>query len=208
VSKTSIPHVTHQESRGLTAWVRHHQLVTFFVLTYVLTWGFQLAPVKDPFYSIFQILGSFGPLLSAVILTALQGGRIGLRDLFARLFRWRSGFQWYLFVLLMPFILMMCAMGIALLNRWSTLDGVQLGQLVFLPLAFLLGGLLYGPFGEELGWRGYALPRLLSRWSALTSGLFLKFSHHEPVTLLYMGLFVPCALLLLLRFWPTQVARV
>ncbi len=288
MSQPGTHQITHQESRGMTAWVHHHQLVTFFVLTYVFTWGFQLVPVKVPLQSIFQILGTFGPTLSAVILTAIQSGRTGVRDLLARVFRWRSGFRWYLLVLLMPFVLMMCAIGVALLAGWSTLGPVQPGQLAFLPLIFLLGGLFYGPFGEEPGWRGYALPRLLQRRGLLTSGLLLgviwglwhlplfflpdtnhhqvmlslpvppllvvasflmvtialslifawvfhqthgsvlmalllhtsvntalidlplllKLSHYEPVILLYMGIFVPCALLLLLRFWPTQVARV
>jgi membrane protease YdiL (CAAX protease family) len=177
MSKTNLSQTAQQESKrraaGIAAWVQHHQLVTFFTLTYLLTWGLDLAPVKEPLHSIFEMLGAFGPAFSAMLLTALQSGRTGVRALFARLFRWRAGPRWYLFVLLMPFALWLSALGIALLAGWVTLDGVQTGQLVWLPLALLLGGLLYGPLGEEPGWRGFALPRLFQRWSPLASGLML-----------------------------------
>lgn len=175
MNQTSTHQVTSQESRGIAAWVQRHQLVTFFVLTYVFTWftwGLEFS-VKDPLQTLLEILGSFGPAISALILTAIQRERTGVRDLLARLFLWRSGLQWYLLVLLAPFFLMMCAIGVALLARWSTLTPVQPERLAFLPLDFLIVALLYGPLGEELGWRGYALPRLLHRRSAVVSGLLL-----------------------------------
>jgi len=283
MNQTNTPSQTHQRFGEMAAWVYRHQLLTFFVLTYIFTWGLQLAPGKDPLYSIFQILGSFGPAMAALILTAIQSGRAGLRAWLARLLQWRVGWQWYLFVLLMPFVLMGVTTGVAFLAGWSTPGTVQPGQFALLPLVFLFGGLLGGPLGEEPGWRGYALPRLLQRWNALTAGLLLgviwglwhlplfflpdtyhhqvmlslpvppllvvasfliviialslilvwvfhqtrgsvlmtfllhtsvntalvdvplllRMSHSEPITLLYLGLFVPCALLLLLICWPT-----
>lgn len=57
VSKANLPRAVQQESRGVAAWVQHHPLVTYFALTYLLTWSLDLAPVKDPHHSIEMVPG-------------------------------------------------------------------------------------------------------------------------------------------------------
>lgn len=116
------------------------------------------------------ILGGFVPSLTAIFLTWKQEGRLGLRKIFRRLTQFNLGWRWYLAILL---VIILGTLGqlliIQLLGQQfdGTLFIAQLGSLV--PLIIL------GPLSEEIGWRGYALDRLQTRWSALVSSLIIGF---------------------------------
>jgi uncharacterized protein len=159
-------------------WFKHHQVTTFFIITYVLTWGIGVFVILFPvqFQSLFgelnywnpvAILAIAAPTLSATVLTAAWQGKVGLRELYARLIRWRFGIRWYALILL----------GIPLLG-WLTaqLVGAHPTYVLTTPaLAFsvLLNLVITGPLCEELGWRGYALPRLLRQFNPLVASLVL-----------------------------------
>jgi membrane protease YdiL (CAAX protease family) len=120
------------------------------------------------------LVAGYGPLLSAVLLTALADGRSGLKDLGRRLIRWRASLRWYLAVLLVPLffqltglLLYSLASGRPLALAPDRLPWLEL--LAFFPMLFLG----FDGFGEEVGWRGFALPRLLARRSPLASSLVL-----------------------------------
>lgn len=95
--------------------------------------------------------GSFGPILRDVVL-------------------WRFGLQWYATALLLPFVALAAALllGPRFGGTGLTPDAPGGGMLLLLPLFVLFLG---GP--EELGWRGYALPRLQVRLGALAASLLL-----------------------------------
>jgi len=147
----------------LTSVVKRRPIITFFVLAYVLTW-----PVI-PLVSVSPLLGLpglFGPALAAIVVAYLAGGKSGLRDLASRLVRWRVGARWYAVALGLPAVLALTSTGLHLLLGASTqfrLGG--LSALNFVIFVFVVG--------EEVGWRGYALPGLLARRSALTASLTL-----------------------------------
>ena len=135
------------------------------------------------------LLASWIPNLVGVVVTARTDGRAGLGHLFGRVVRWRFGWWWYAIAVLLPLAATMLAIGVGMLfgiaaPRFST------DTAVLVPL--LLINIVAGPLGEELGWRGTALPRLLGRWGALTSSLVLGvawWAFHTPGFLL--GLFPP-----------------
>jgi uncharacterized protein len=151
-------------------------LVAFFVLTFAITWGvgafvillpnlaealFGKLSAASPVF----ILAVAGPTIAASILTFVQGGRSGLRSLYAQWTKWRFGLQWYALLLV----------GIPLINYLiSRVAGhgpvPDLSTLASL-LGFLLLQFVLGPLGEELGWRGFAFPRLLKRYSPFTASL-------------------------------------
>jgi uncharacterized protein len=147
----------------ITAYVKRHQLVAFFVLAYALTWPLIPLVRVSPLWG-FPAL--FGPALAAVIVAALTDGRAGLRDLLSRLVRWRVGVRWYAVALGLPMVLALTAAGLHLLLGAQT--SVTFGELSVLN--FVVFVLIVG---EELGWRGYALPRLLAQQSALAASLIL-----------------------------------
>jgi uncharacterized protein len=114
----------------------------------------------------------FGPAFVALLLTGLNAGKAGVRQLLVGLLPRRSGWSWYVLAFLIPIVASYVAMGINIAfgapfpNSWfPTSWGYLLGFLVF-QLLFLTPG-------EEIGWRGFALPRLQERLGPLGGTVLL-----------------------------------
>ncbi|WP_375425793.1 lysostaphin resistance A-like protein [uncultured Friedmanniella sp.] len=160
---------------------RRHDLSWFFGLTFGLTWGVaalvllarpQVEAVTGEFgtSSPLYYLAVYAPSLSAVVLTAVRTGRSGLEELASRLLRRRVSPGWYALVLLAwPFADLLARLLEEIVTERPLgpllLSGIPPTPLHswYLAPAMLLATLLLdaGPLGEELGWRGYALPRLV-----------------------------------------------
>lgn len=152
----------------------------FYSLTLAISWSFWIPVAFSrqaliPFCpsTLFLIAGAFGPSLSAIVLTAMDGGRTAVRGLFAGLLKWRVGVRWYLVALLLPAAFCLSAVDLHVL-----LGGVapRLYSPVLwylLPIYFLLVLLFVGPMTEEIGRRWYALPILQAERSALPASLIL-----------------------------------
>lgn len=164
--------------------VKRNPLVSYFVITYTISWTIWAPIVASARgwvhwnvpYALYYF-GSFGPMLSALVVTALTEGRAGIRDLFGRIFKWRVPFRYYGFALLVPAALFVLAFLVnrAISGTWSDLS--LLGQPDYLPYLGPLGLLglwllTYG-LGEETGWRGFALPHLQKNRSAASATLIL-----------------------------------
>ena len=153
--------------------VRRHPLLTFFGLAYGLTW---LAAVP-------YALGLFpvpmlpcGPLLAALVVTPLVGGWPATRALLLRLVQWRAGARWYALALLLPLgVTAAAAAATVALGAPPAALADLAGRLPALVpiLVFNLLFPLSGALGEEPGWRGFALPRLLAERSPLAATLIL-----------------------------------
>ncbi|MGH7650663.1 MAG: CPBP family intramembrane glutamic endopeptidase [Gemmatimonadaceae bacterium] len=114
------------------------------------------------------LIGVFAPGLIAVALTAMDDGVQGVRALLGRILQWRVGWQFYAFaLLLMP----LTKIAVAILDRALTGAWPHFGDVrpVFLVAATILGTL--GQAGEEVGWRGYLLPRLTERAGLVIASL-------------------------------------
>src|SRR5215207_7332907 len=161
----------------LSSRVKQHPLITFFVLAYALTWTLESPlvllrdSVTDTQGLVLIILASNVPSVLGIVLTAIVLGRGALRKLLGRLLIWRVNPLWYLVVVLGPAAL---AGGVVALNTLLggpalSLGMPLLGVAVFLAFSIFPGSAL----GEEIGWRGYALPRLQAGRSALGASLIL-----------------------------------
>jgi membrane protease YdiL (CAAX protease family) len=106
----------------------------------------------------------------AILLTAMTAGRKGIGALLKKLFQGRVGIKWYLTALGLAFALRLTMSVLALLLGWIPAIQVRLWS----PAEFVIIGsfILIGGAMEELGWRGYLLPRLLATRSVLFSALF------------------------------------
>lgn len=101
-----------------------------------------------------------GPSLSGVLLTGIVDGRAGLRDLFARMLRCRVPLRWYASLLIPPILVLTVLLSLATFNSPS-----------YTPNRFLLGILFGIPAGflEEIGWSGFAFPKMRLQSNALTA---------------------------------------
>jgi membrane protease YdiL (CAAX protease family) len=168
----------------MSNWIQKNSLVLYFILAYAVSWSFEipialsvqgLISIKVPMW--IHYFASFGPMIAALILSAVTEGQQGIRNLVARIFKWRVDVRYYTFAVLAPIGLFALAY---LLNRlitgeWSDLS--LLGLPDYLPYITPLGVLglwllTYG-LGEETGWRGYALPHLQKTRHAASATLIL-----------------------------------
>lgn len=169
--------------------LKKYALAIFFLLAYLFTWSNWLpqaltsrglTSIQAPGF--LTILAGYGPALAAIIVASLAYGRQGLRELLGRLLRWQVGIHLYLIALFLPVLVIILAVTINNLTGGASPDfstaSFPFGpaetplwqKVLILFLIFILG---FDGLGEELGWRGFALPNLLERYSPLLSSLIL-----------------------------------
>jgi uncharacterized protein len=174
-----------RQHTSFRAFIKQHAVLTFYILVFALSWGYTLIvvgpgaflgtgvkPTSPAELGPFVFLATLAvPLISialpAILVIALAYGRVGLRDLRSRLFRWRVGVRWYAVALLMTAILF------ALLPAL-----IPAGDKTSLPVSGLVVvvGLVVGlvaAYFEELGWTGFATPEVRKRHGLLATGLIV-----------------------------------
>jgi membrane protease YdiL (CAAX protease family) len=159
-------------------WIKGHSLASFFALAYALSWW--SVPLDGTQFA-------FGPLLAAIAVSALIGGKAELIAWLRRCTQWRAGFCWYAIALLLPFGINATAAGITLLLGAPVPTAAQLARWPEMFLVFALYLIAFGPLGEEPGWRGFAMPRLEFGRAALSASLFLGLfvaAWHLPLVLM------------------------
>jgi uncharacterized protein len=160
---------------NIKPFLKRHPLVSYFVLAYGITWGgillflasrgFQLNTITAQDVPLIFLPMILGPSASSLIMTALLDGRGGLRDLWSRQTRWRVGWTWYAVALLtIPVLVVVILLAASAVVSPAFAPGFQVIGLVF---GLLAGGL------EEIGWTGFATPRLLKNYTPLKAGLIL-----------------------------------
>jgi membrane protease YdiL (CAAX protease family) len=153
--------------------IRRHPLISFFVLAYALSWWIWILYALG--ITFLGPIFALGPFLAAIIVSALTGGRASLKALLSRMVRWRVGLKWYAAALGLPVAVYLFAVSVNVLLGANASTAEQFGSwyLIFPLFAYSLLFPLSGAFGEELGWRGYALPRVQARLSALSAALII-----------------------------------
>jgi membrane protease YdiL (CAAX protease family) len=161
---------------ALFARVERHPLSAYFLLAFALFWG--VIPLATIAPTLPLLLGVFTPTIAALIVSGLAGGKHEVKRLLRRVLIWRVGIGW-----------IVAAWGIPLLCGLLTLLAARLFGMTVAPQVSLLPmGVLFFvlAIGEEIGWRGYALPKLLNEHglSPLPASLLLGMIHavfHVPL---------------------------
>jgi uncharacterized protein len=156
-----------------------HPVVAFFVLTYAISWSiWSLMTVLSlvihtPLGGMLNVTAIFGPTLAGLILTVIGQGRTGGYELLSRLWQPKPRPVWIGVALLLPLSLIAIGVFLAFLLGEAMLSSpASIGWLLLLG-EFIRILFLGGPLGEEIGWRGYALPRLLRDLSPMRASVLL-----------------------------------
>jgi membrane protease YdiL (CAAX protease family) len=170
-------------SSGGRAFVTRHPLSCYFALAYVLSWSYwvplalsgKVVIVGDGSPTHFP--GLLGPLIASFAVTGITRGREGYRSLFASMVRWRVGSRWYAAVAAPLAFYAVTLVALAAAGKgWPTAS--ELSRYSGLPdvgvLWVFLIALAVNGFGEEAGWRGFALPQLQRRHQPLVASLMLS----------------------------------
>jgi len=154
---------------NITAWIKKDPLIAFFVFTFVISWAswisIYVVPMPRLLALVLDQVGLSGPLISSVTVTGVLHGGSGVRRFLGRIFQWRVGIQWYLFVLFSAAVLAVAAGGLYVLVGGTAPAVVFTGG-----FGSLISGVL-----EEYGWRGFALPRLQKQYSPLKASILIGF---------------------------------
>jgi membrane protease YdiL (CAAX protease family) len=138
---------------AITSLVRRWPLVTFFGLAYALSWWPSLVQPHG--------ILPLGPLVAAVLLLPLVGGRPALSGFLRRIVRYREHPRWYALALGLPPAIAALAVWLNRLSGAAAPIWDHVPAIAGLPPVFLMMFVVIG-LGEEPAWRGYALPRLVA----------------------------------------------
>jgi len=160
------------------------RLAGFFALAYAISWliwiplwGPALGIAGLPVLPYHHALGAFGPMIAAFVMVAREKGGAGIAGLLRAMFipprRWLA----VLVALFAPFVIVVGGAIVVDIMQGTPIELSGVGRTAEYPefgiVAFTLFNLFTFGFGEETGWRGYALPRLQSRYSALVATAIL-----------------------------------
>jgi len=157
-------------------------LLTFLSLTYAVAWlcwtaagtisrgSEPPAPALAVLAGALLLLGTFAPGLTALALTERAEGRVATQALLRRVFKWDVGARWYLFAAgYFPSI----KLSVAVAHRVATGEWPRFGEEAWYLMAAAIVFSTWVQAGEEIGWRGYALPRLSERFGLAPASVIL-----------------------------------
>ncbi len=169
-------------------FLRRRALGAYFVLAFGISWagawlGLGRSYLRGEVLELEALLVPgllmiAGPCLASIVLTAVLDGRTGLREMWRRMIRWRVSARWYLPLLLFPVAIL------ATLWPLSRLQFPELAPTFFVP------GIMMGTMAglvEEVGWTGFATPRMHERYGPMAGSVVLGFLHalwHLPADFL------------------------
>jgi membrane protease YdiL (CAAX protease family) len=211
------------------AFINRHAVLTFYALVFALVWGLPLIIIiiagpgallgtgdaltspadLPPLMYLVSLASPLSMALAGILVIALTSGRVGLRDLRSRLFRWRVGVRWYAVALLTAPLLMTAILFGFSLTSEAFLPGIITAEdKASLLVAGIVAGLVAG-FFEEIGWTGFATAELRKRHGVLATGLIVGLPWmvvHSPLYLstdsggVPLALYVPVMLFLYLPY--------
>jgi uncharacterized protein len=160
--------------------LKKYPVVWFYVLAFGISWiglipgvlgSRGIAPFDNPYVQLLGILFSIGPTLAAAIMSQVMQGKTGFQNLLKGLLKWRVDLVWYLVAVLGPIVVFMAGQVLTKLMGLT----VEFAEIPSHPLLFMiaLSVMILSNTGEEIGWRGFALPHLQKRYDALFATLIV-----------------------------------
>jgi uncharacterized protein len=202
------------------SWVQRRPLVAFFAIAFVGTWALTIPLALSSVLNLFTlpevafvllfILSIYlGPFLGGLIVTRATGGKEGMHRLLKRILLWRVRGRWYLAAIFSNLLIWLVAFSIPLNGAplRTLIASPQLLVTIFLP--WLLQGIFIPSIGEEVGWKGFAFPRLQAQYGPILGTLILGAMQglwHLPI--LFTPLLGPFSLEVFITFMLTVISGV
>ena len=160
------------------ASIKEHALLVYFFLAFAISWGAILVavgsegfPVTEDQLPVLIVAMLLGPSGAAILAASLSAGKEGVRDLFSRLLRWRVGVRWYAIALLTaPISTVVVLFVLSLFSVGYPAAISSTDDKIGLIIMWIVSGIMVG-FFEELGWTGFAVPRMRRGFGVFRTGL-------------------------------------
>ena len=173
--------------KSINQLIQERPLGFYFLLAFALPWvpSFLVAGPKffrgEDIELLSILIGAAmfaAPILSAVLMALIVDGKRGIREMFRHMKVWRLG-RWYLSLLIFPVLILTISLLLAAVVSPD-----------FTPV-FLISGIMMGiaaGFFEEVGWMGFAFPRMREKFGLIRASVVLGFLHglwHFPLWFLF-----------------------
>lgn len=167
----------------ITSFFKRYSLVIGIFVMFLFTWPISLAVSQVLPYQVPDIVGmldTWGFIVASLLMTGITLGKEGIVALLKRFLIWRVGWKWYLAALLLFPAIQTSTFLLRAAFTQTRLDfsnvfaykmfGPDANLLVYIVPLFVINAIING---EEIGWRGYILPRLQTKYSALVSSVIV-----------------------------------
>ncbi len=158
--------------------INDYPIWSFLIINYLISWSFLypsyqivLANGKITPLSLIGLIGAYGPTIAAIIVQSILD-RKKLNALFKSLLKVKTKIFYVLFLIITPIILYFLAYLSSTILFNGSFSFNWIAGISNIPLLFL-AALPFGPMGEELGWRGFMLPKLLEKNSVIKSTFYV-----------------------------------
>jgi membrane protease YdiL (CAAX protease family) len=179
---------------GVKGLVKRHPLFSMYLVMFILVWSIMIPQalyaqgiLAAPLPEFLEILTGWAPGIAAVLISAILAGRAGVRKLLGRFLIWRVGLGWYLVGIFSMAAIILGGIGLHLLFGGAMpvipASGSPVWESALTFLVFLVLGYVINT--EETAWRGFALPRLQSRYGAWIAAVLIAI----PEALIHIPLY-------------------
>ena len=178
--------------KTIMPWISRHPVLSYYLGAFAISWGGTLIAIGGPSQllageataavgAIVIMATVLGPAISGVAMTFAVSGKAGLGELASRVLKWRVDARWYAAAILTaPLSVSAALLGLSLFSSeflpvyLTTREPVEPGAFEVTGLSILVAAAAAGIF-EELGWTGFAKPRMTKRYGVLITGLGMGF---------------------------------
>jgi len=179
----AIASTTTLDETGFKTFVKKNALIAFLALAFGITWlltdlplilarnGFGVLPITLPSDWVVLFGTAIGMAGSAFYVTYIADGQSGVTKLFGQYTKWRVNPLWYILIFFQAILLILGSFLVGATSINSLLQNWKLLFIEFFPAALSI--LFFGQLWEEVGWRGFILPRIQPRYGAFASSLIL-----------------------------------